>query len=414
MKKTILAAAMAALTLSTAGADVKADVTRLLSGMVRAYREARPEEPFKPAIAVMPLEEMGDTSRRLGLGQALGAMIESTMQKSVDFVLVDRKDLGAVLSEIELALSGIGDSSGVDLGAIRNADYLLDGSVSEVGDGFLLAVRLVEVAGAEVVFAGDALIDRDELVRESEEYVERRYVSAYGLGIETAYGVFTMLTGSMAAAEGAVTSPFMLSSIVYRPIRWLVLSMGFESVGGQLWLAGTKEKTEYQLGTAANFDGTGTGTFWYEKSRQYLGMDAGAGFVWNFTPRFNVTVGGRFRFAPGITMTQKITNLPSPSDAATSISVFVEAQASDFYYAVPYLKLQYFLNPRLAVNLQYDYAIQLPKDKDLYYLYSVGGVYIQSTYPELYGLDPRVDPQGNPHTMDLSGHRVYLGVAVYL
>lgn len=420
MKRRVIRAILICLLLSAAAAwsDAQTDVTKILTGMAHAYREGRAPDAFKPALAILPFENQGDAPKRLGLAETLGAMVEDTMRKSVDFVLVDRRGLDAALKEVELALSGLGDPASVDLGNLRSAQFLLQGAVGEVPDGFRLSVRLIEVETSLVVFASYVDIDRDDLVRASEDFADRKYVTEYGLGLEMSYSAFYLLTGPMADAEGQPAAPFLSAALVYRPARWLMLSVGFDAVGGQLWLAGTKESTEVSILESVNFGDTGAATaedtYSYSKTRSYLGMDLGIGFVLNMTRRLNATLGGAYRFAPGVTMTQKFDEIPSPLDPSQNVSLYIVGQASDLFMIVPFFKIQYFLNPRLAVNLRYDYTWQLPGNAEMFYRYSAGGIYIRNYFPDYYGIDPRIDPEGNAHALDFTGHRVSVGVAVYL
>ena len=86
--------------------------------------------------------------------------------------------------------------------------------------------------------------------------------------------------------------------------------------------------------------------------------------------------------------------------------------------AAPFGKLQFFLNPRLALNVRYDYTYQLPMKNDSYfYRYSIGGIYASGSngvFAGYYDLDPAMDPAGNAHVMDMTGHRASVGVAIYL
>ena len=421
MKCRVIRAILICLLLSAAAAawsDAQTDVTKILTGMAHAYREGRAPDAFKPALAILPFENQGDAPKRLGLAETLGAMVEDTMRKSVDFVLVDRRGLDAALREVELALSGLGDPAAVDLGNLRSAQLLLQGAVGEVPDGFRLSLRLIEVETSLVVFASFVDIDRDDLVRASEDFADRKYVAEYGLGIEMAWSAFYLLDSPMADAEGQPAAPFLSAALVYRPARWLMLSVGFDAVGGQLWLEGSKDKEEFSILGSSNMSDPGAATaedtYSYSKTRSYMGIDLGLGFVLNLNRRLNATLGGVYRFAPGLTLTQQFDDIPSPLDPETDVSLHITGLASDVFMLVPFVKLQYFLNPRLAVNLRYDYTWQLPGDGELFYRYSAGGIYIRDYFPDYYGIDPRIDPQGNEHTLDFSGHRISVGIAVYL
>ncbi|MCK5197069.1 MAG: hypothetical protein KAR21_01885, partial [Spirochaetales bacterium] len=80
----------------------------------------------------------------------------------------------------------------------------------------------------------------------------------------------------------------------------------------------------------------------------------------------------------------------------------------------PVLKLQYYVTPRITVNLGYSYGFQLQQKDETSYTYAddrVGDT--DGFFPELYDLKPGVDPEGNAHVMDFSGHRVVMGIGVY-
>ena len=91
-----------------------------------------------------------DTKAR---GELLSDIYAKYLQNA-SFVIVDRKETGKVLKEIELELQGITAEKNIDkLGSMTGADYLHTGSMSILQGQVFINVKVLEVASGELIIS---------------------------------------------------------------------------------------------------------------------------------------------------------------------------------------------------------------------------------------------------------------------
>ena len=107
------------------------------------------------------------------------------------------------------------------------------------------------------------------------------------------------------------------------------------------------------------------------------------------------------------------TDVATADTTATSKSYNNMIVSSDSWLTSvkPLVKLQYFLSPRLALNAVYGFNWQFSESKASSYTFQ--DIKIEQTIPLLWNLDPSIDPEGNEHVTDLTGHRLDVGVSLY-
>jgi TolB-like protein len=104
---------------------------------------AQPESAMYPA-AVLPFQERGDGAK--GQGDLAADLLFSELAASPDMVLVERQDLDRVMSEFELAMSGIVSADdAADLGRLTGARILITGSVIEADQSVHLVAKIIGV-----------------------------------------------------------------------------------------------------------------------------------------------------------------------------------------------------------------------------------------------------------------------------
>lgn len=91
---------------------------------------------IKHAIGVVDFDNQSGWSGQWKIGNNLSILLESALQDTGRFVLVDRQNLGDVIMEQDLAASGrMAKAKGVaQTGKIRPAKYIATGAVTEVED----------------------------------------------------------------------------------------------------------------------------------------------------------------------------------------------------------------------------------------------------------------------------------------
>lgn len=119
--------------------------------------------PAGTPTAVVPFHPTED---HLGVqAEYLSEQLLLTMRQGspgADLRLVERRDLQAILEEIEFQLSGLVEESNVTrVGEFVGAELLITGSLYEAEDAFELFVRLLRVETGEVLAVTKTVIDRD-------------------------------------------------------------------------------------------------------------------------------------------------------------------------------------------------------------------------------------------------------------
>jgi hypothetical protein len=117
-------------------------------------------------LAIMPLAVADQGADGQGAkaiaaqAEYFGSQLGLAASKTKLFTLVERKDLQAVLGELELQLSSLSDEdSAVKAGKLLDADFLVTGTVFRGQDRYELFLKLLRVDTAEVLSATKARID---------------------------------------------------------------------------------------------------------------------------------------------------------------------------------------------------------------------------------------------------------------
>ncbi len=86
---------------------------------------------------------------------------------------VERSSLEKVLREQELSLSGVVDErDAIKLGKLAGASHILLGTVTIIGDQARISCRVINVETGEIVYAGSAVGDLDEIFEIEAELAE--------------------------------------------------------------------------------------------------------------------------------------------------------------------------------------------------------------------------------------------------
>jgi curli biogenesis system outer membrane secretion channel CsgG len=109
---------------------------------------------FDYPIAILPFKERGKTEGKDQLGQKVTDLTFAEMVVDPELHLVDREDLEAVLSEMELSLSGLTNpDTAVKIGNLTGAKLLVTGSVFELDDSIYVVGKIIGTETSRVVGA---------------------------------------------------------------------------------------------------------------------------------------------------------------------------------------------------------------------------------------------------------------------
>lgn len=104
----------------------------------------------KKQLAVVDIEMLN--TRRRDMGRVLQESLTSELVESGHFIILERAKLKTVLDEIRLSKSGLTrETSEVMAGKIINADFILTGTMAEIGDEWNINLRLLNVRTSQAV-----------------------------------------------------------------------------------------------------------------------------------------------------------------------------------------------------------------------------------------------------------------------
>lgn len=397
-----------------------AAVEELTTDFSLQFKADHPDLVFRPNLAVLDITDTSEEARQHNIGATLAVLIESKLQQSTIFNLIDPEKRDTLLEEIKFSLSGLSDTERLAPGSLAAVDYYLDGTVSSLADEFRLTLRAIEVNSSSVIYTGTAQIDKELLIERSRQ-LQAAYVSRYGIGIEISMVPFMYLHSTAADIEGQPVpgqTMLMQLDLNYRLNRNFLFWGSFQFSAGGVRFSDTWEPDDTY--SAAEWDNLGDPSagslpskidLQYSKDRTYWSAGIGAGYVFNLNRNFNITLGGQLR--SGMHYLTQLYHMPNTGSNDDSVDNIITSADARTVSAGPVLKLQYFLGPRFTLNLRYSYMQQLMEEKaDLFYYsdvrYSEG-----ESIPALYDLRPDLDINGKEHSYDLSGHRVSLGIGFY-
>lgn len=131
----------------------------------------RLKEKHKLRIAIVELENLGDIAKEKNMGKVISEMLTTDMVLNKFFEIIEREQLDKALKELELSLKDVIDpKSAKKVGKILAADAVLCGSVSEMGQFFIINIRLVDVEKAVIIAAASI----DIKIRKSDLFIEVR------------------------------------------------------------------------------------------------------------------------------------------------------------------------------------------------------------------------------------------------
>lgn len=124
-------------------------------------------ESGKKTVAVVDFTDLQGNVMELGrfLAEELSISMVSFAQK--DFKVVDRTHLRALLKEHQLSLSGLIDpATAQKVGEISGVEALVTGTITPFGDNVRLALKVIELATADILGSTSVNIGRTQAINE--------------------------------------------------------------------------------------------------------------------------------------------------------------------------------------------------------------------------------------------------------
>ncbi len=148
---------------------------RVLADRLAAGYDKRPGGGRYDRWAVVPFQEIGKGVQKHQLGQVVAAELQRSLQADHNFFCIERLRLGEIVKEIALAQAGLVDESKAhQIGTIAGADVLVTGTVSELGDLYVVNARAVSVADAAVLASAQVSIKAAGLISLASDSVVLR------------------------------------------------------------------------------------------------------------------------------------------------------------------------------------------------------------------------------------------------
>jgi TolB-like protein len=114
----------------------------------------------KPTIAVLNLEAKNVNQET---ADAVADILSTELFNSQRFNVIERQAITRILEEQKLQMTGVTDmSQAVEIGKILNVEKILIGSVSRLGESYIINTRLVNVKSGALELAQNATSKRGE------------------------------------------------------------------------------------------------------------------------------------------------------------------------------------------------------------------------------------------------------------
>ncbi len=119
------------------------------------------QEPSATGHVVMAVRVFSTSPNRPDLGRAVSDMVASALVNTGRVTVVEREELDALISELELSQSGLTETPmGYETGLMDTVDYIVMGSVHQVGHRQRVEARLLEVLSSRIVTSQELTVDQ--------------------------------------------------------------------------------------------------------------------------------------------------------------------------------------------------------------------------------------------------------------
>ena len=133
-------------------ADLKNDITQyVLDELNKEYEFVRGGGGLKPYLAVFPLKEADEESKRRGFGTKLQSFLNYGFSRYTDFRLVKLSDINNRLQRQNVTLDLLNQDICKQISAEVNAEFFVFGEVRFVGQEVEISISLYDASGAKKI-----------------------------------------------------------------------------------------------------------------------------------------------------------------------------------------------------------------------------------------------------------------------
>jgi TolB-like protein len=336
------------------------------------YIKKHPAGTVKKGLAVLEFSEKSDKAKKAGIGNTIRENLSRKIISSNLFYLVDRDTFKKSISEIEISQTGfVDDKSIVQAGKMVGIQVFITGSVSDVGEDFLVSCRVIDVETGTVVAMAETKIPQDELVETREKYAYE-YISQYGLGINIQMSYIPKIKSPV----DGYTSYMIDTFVNYRPELWLNFKLGVSyfnldfneknNISSKTVFPTITGAGNYSVPTMPGDPTLNTPVNLEKASISYISPYIGFDYNWTPSRLFTLGLGVGLNIAKDIEFIQQFDKgyydlYPSTTHSGEVISPFIIKQnlnRDSFIYVYRIeVKPQVFLSPRLTLGLYFAYMI---------------------------------------------------------
>ncbi len=170
-----------ALPVSAAASAVKADIEELAD---RAIGKLVEQGGANQTIAVADFDHKSTKNSDTNLAHATSEVITEKFIKSGKFVVIEKRQITKIISQLELEQTGLYDSKKTAaVGNLIGAKYMVVGSISELGGFYNTALRIVKVETGEVIISESKEISAGTMNAVAELYKPASYRIILGAGL---------------------------------------------------------------------------------------------------------------------------------------------------------------------------------------------------------------------------------------
>lgn len=155
-------------------ANIEQQMESLAKNIIKSYK-LKQESSGVVTLSIIPFKTEDEILKKQHIGFGVSELLtDNIVHYGADtFNVVERTHLENVLAEQKLSLTGIIDeNTAIKTGKLLGADHLLIGSVSQVGNMYLVNSRLIKSDTGEILVAESTTFNIKEFKKKAKDYLE--------------------------------------------------------------------------------------------------------------------------------------------------------------------------------------------------------------------------------------------------
>ncbi len=154
--------------------SIEVAMRRLSDGLAEGFSRLPGSARYR-RLAVLPFTEVGEEAKKRQVGLIVAAEVATDLRRDHNLLLVERQKLVDVMGELRLQQSGAVDPSQAgEIGKLADAQALVIGSASHLGDRYLVNARVVATETGETLAAESASVTAAGMVALASDAVVLR------------------------------------------------------------------------------------------------------------------------------------------------------------------------------------------------------------------------------------------------